>query len=194
MIRERVGGQMTLVEAHNPIKVSIQQFYGIEINDFAVTVAKTALWIAESQMLEETKSIVYGFNDDFLPLKTYVNITEGNALSLDWNEVIPATGLSYIMGNPPFVGARWMNKEQKKDMELVFHGIKDFGNLDFVTAWYKKRQVITFRTEIYLLHLFQPILLHKVNSLQYFWKPLFEMGIHINFLLIERSVGIVKRI
>ena len=91
VIRERVGGQMTLVEAHNPIKVSIQQFYGIEINDFAVTVAKTALWIAESQMLEETKSIVYGFNDDFLPLKTYVNITEGNALRLDWNEVIPAT-------------------------------------------------------------------------------------------------------
>lgn len=192
VIRERVGGQMTLVEAHNPIKVSIQQFYGIEINDFAVTVAKTALWIAESQMLEETKSIVYGFNDDFLPLKTYVNITEGNALRLDWNEVIPATGLSYIMGNPPFVGARWMNKEQKKDMELVFHGIKDFGNLDFVTAWYK-RQVITFRTEIYLLHLFQPILLHKVNSLQYFGSHYLKWG-YISILLIERSVGIVKRI
>ena len=83
MIRERVGGQITLGEVHNPIKVSIQQFYGIEINDFAVTVAKTALWIAESQMLEETKNIVYGFNDDFLPLKTYVNITEGNALRID---------------------------------------------------------------------------------------------------------------
>lgn len=81
---------MTLVEVNNPIRVSIQQFYGIEINDFAVTVAKTALWIAESQMLEETKNIVYGFNDDFLPLKTYVNITEGNALRIDWNDVIPA--------------------------------------------------------------------------------------------------------
>ena len=75
VIKEKVNGQMTLGEVNNPIKVSIQQFYGIEINDFAVTVAKTALWIAESQMLEETKSIVYGFNDDFLPLKTYVNIT-----------------------------------------------------------------------------------------------------------------------
>lgn len=83
VIRERVGGQITLGEVHNPIKVSIQQFYGIEINDFAVTVAKTALWIAESQMLEETKNIVYGFNDDFLPLKTYVNITEGNALKIE---------------------------------------------------------------------------------------------------------------
>ena len=77
--------------------MSIQQFYGIEINDFAVTVAKTALWIAESQMLEETKNIVYGFNDDFLPLKTYVNITEGNALRIDWNEGGPVERLSYIM-------------------------------------------------------------------------------------------------
>ena len=98
VIKEKVGGQMTLVEVNNPIRVSIQQFYGIEINDFAVTVAKTALWIAESQMLEETKNIVYGFNDDFLPLKTYVNITEGNALRIDWNDVIPAEKLSFIMG------------------------------------------------------------------------------------------------
>ena len=95
VIREKVGGQMTLGEVHNPIKVSIQQFYGIEINDFAVTVAKTALWIAESQMLEETKNILYGFNDDFLPLKTYVNITEGNALRMDWNDVILSDQLSY---------------------------------------------------------------------------------------------------
>ena len=102
VIREKMSGQMTLAQVHNPIKVSIQQFYGIEINDFAVTVGKTALWIAESQMLEETKSIVFGFNDDFLPLKTYVNITEANALRIDWNDVVPAERLNYIMGNPPF--------------------------------------------------------------------------------------------
>ena len=134
---------MTLVEAHNPIKVSIQQFYGIEINDFAVTVAKTALWIAESQMLEETKSIVYGFNDDFLPLKTYVNITEGNALRLDWNEVIPATGLSYIMGNPPFVGYSYQSESQKKDIENVYvdengKSTSTAGKIDYVAAWYFK--------------------------------------------------------
>ena len=110
VIREKMGGQMTIGEVHNPIKVSIQQFYGIEINDFAVIVGKTALWIAESQMLEETKSIVYGFNDDFLPLKTYVNITEANALRIDWNDVVPAEKLSYIMGNPPFVGYSLQNK------------------------------------------------------------------------------------
>lgn len=92
------------IAASDIIKVSIQQFYGIEINDFAVTVAKTALWIAESQMLEETKNIIYGLDGDFLPLKTYVNITEDNALRIDWNDVISADELNYIMGNPPFVG------------------------------------------------------------------------------------------
>ncbi|MGO5337811.1 DNA methyltransferase [Bilifractor sp. LCP19S3_H10] len=98
VLQEKQNGQITFVSnSLNPIRVSIQQFYGIEINDFAVTVAKTALWIAESQMLEETKSILYGFNQDFLPLKTYVNITEGNALRLDWNKVVPKDKLMYIM-------------------------------------------------------------------------------------------------
>ena len=86
------------------IKVSIGQFYGIEINDFAVTVAKTALWIAESQMMNETEEILH-INLDFLPLKSYANIVEGNALRTDWETVVPKDKLNYIMGNPPFVGA-----------------------------------------------------------------------------------------
>lgn len=180
VIREKVDGQMTLGEVNNPIKVSIQQFYGIEINDFAVTVAKTALWIAESQMLEETKSIVYGFNDDFLPLKSYVNITEGNALRIDWNDVIPVNQLSYIMGNPPFVGARWMSKEQKKDMELVFQGIKDFGNLDFVTAWYKKASDYIQNTNVFVAFVSTNTITQGEQP-AIFWKPLFDMGIHINY-------------
>lgn len=138
VIKEKVNGQMTLVEVNNPIKVSIQQFYGIEINDFAVTVAKTALWIAESQMLEETKSIVYGFNDDFLPLKTYVNITEGNALRIDWNSVVLADKLTYIMGNPPFVGHQWRSQSQVDDMKIAFYDLNKHGKLDYVCAWYNK--------------------------------------------------------
>ena len=184
VIREKVGGQMTLGDVHNPIRVSIQQFYGIEINDFAVTVAKTALWIAESQMMEETKNIVYGFNDDFLPLKTYVNITEGNALRLDWNNVISKSRLNYVMGNPPFVGARWMNKDQKKDqkkdMEYVFKGIKDFGNLDFVTAWYKKASDYILNTDI-CVSFVSTNTITQGEQPAIFWKPLFEMGIHINY-------------
>ena len=153
VIQEKIGGQMTLGEAYNPIKVSIQQFYGIEINDFAVTVAKTALWIAESQMLEETKSIVYGFNEDFLPLKTYVNITEGNALRIDWNDVIPAEKLSYIMGNPPFVGFSFQSKEQKADILSVYidekgKPYKSAGKVDYVAGWYFKASQYIWKTQI----------------------------------------------
>ena len=104
--RERITkGQIAMgVEETNPIRVSIGQFYGIEINDFAATVAKTALWIAESQMMKQTEDIVH-MNLDFLPLKSYVNIVEGNALRIDWETVVPKAELNYIMGNPPFVGA-----------------------------------------------------------------------------------------
>ncbi|MBO5515931.1 MAG: class I SAM-dependent DNA methyltransferase, partial [Schwartzia sp.] len=119
------------------IQVSIGQFYGIEINDFAVTVAKTALWIAEAQMMQETESIVH-MNLDFLPLKSYANIVEGNALRLDWESVVPRDKVDYIMGNPPFVGARLMGAEQKADVNKIFDGWKNVGNLDYVACWYKK--------------------------------------------------------
>ena len=132
-------GQLTFANdgEYNPIKVSIGQFYGIEINDFAVTVARTALWIAESQMMKETEDIVH-MNLDFLPLKSYSHIVEGNALRIDWNDVIPKEKLNYIMGNPPFVGARLMTISQKEDMSEVFGKIKGIGNLDFVAAWFYK--------------------------------------------------------
>ena len=121
----------------DPIKVSIGQFYGIEINDFAVTVAKTALWIAESQMLRETEEIVH-FVLDFLPLKSYANIVEANALRIDWETVVPKDKLNYIMGNPPFVGHQWRSREQVKDMEIAFHDLKKHGKLDYVAAWYNR--------------------------------------------------------
>ena len=135
VIKELQGGQITFgFDGSSPIQVSIDQFYGIEINDFAVTVAKTVLWIAESQMMKETEDIVH-MNLDFLPLTTNAFIVEGNALQLDWENVVPQNQLSYIMGNPPFVGFTFMSQEQKKDMQNIFPGVK---NLDFVCAWYKK--------------------------------------------------------
>lgn len=135
MDKKQVAGQISFVGTSYPIKVSIQQFYGIEINDFAVTVAKTALWIAESQMLDETKTIEY-LNVNFLPLKTYVNIIEGNALRIEWNNVVSSWKVDYIMGNPPFVGYDFMSNTQKEDMEHFF-GVKT-NRLDYVTAWYIK--------------------------------------------------------
>ena len=190
-IRERYHGQAFLgFEEVNPIKVSIQQFYGIEINDFAVTVATTALWISEAQMLRETEKITRR-DIDFLPLKSYHNIREGNALRMDWDIIeIPSdiptihannvhlivepqpqvasepiveydelnvvanrfdgnakpevqryqVSYDYIIGNPPFVGARMMaqGSSQKKDVENLFGKIKDVQDLDYVCCWYKK--------------------------------------------------------
>lgn len=124
-------------QAKDIIKVSIQQFYGIEINDFAVSVAKTALWIAESQMLEETKDIFYA-DWDFLPLKTYTHIHEGNALTMDWNDVIPNYACHYIMGNPPFVGFKFATKEQKDSLKIAINKDVKASLLDFVCGWYFK--------------------------------------------------------
>ena len=134
VIRERHHGQSFLgFEEVNPIKVSINQFYGIEINDFAVTVAMTALWISEAQMLAETERIIHQ-DINFLPLKAYSNIVVGNALQVEWKDVVSKERLSYIIGNPPFVGFTFMSAEQKQDMEHVFPKVK---NLDLVCAWYK---------------------------------------------------------
>lgn len=133
VLRELYKGQIVLGDAVNPIKVGIDQFYGFEINDFAVTVAKTALWIAESQMMKETEDIV-SMHLDFLPLKTNATIIECNALRIDWWRYVDRHSLSYIIGNPPFVGFTYMTEEQKADMQALFPKVK---NLDLVCGWYK---------------------------------------------------------
>ena len=133
--------EQIVLDMDDPIKVSIGQFYGIEINDFAVTVAKTALWIAESQMMKETEDVVH-MSLDFLPLKSYANIVEGNALRMDWESVVPKHTLDYIMGNPPFVGASMMTKVQKDEAVAVFGKGKRINSIDYVGAWYHKAAVL----------------------------------------------------
>lgn len=164
----------------NPIRVSIHQFYGIEINDFASTVARTALWIAESQMMHETEDIV-GAQLDFLPLKTYSHITIGNALRVDWNDVCPREELDYIFGNPPFVGARLMTAEQKKDMTDVFGAKwKNVGELDYVACWYKKAADMMTGTQIRTA-LVSTNSICQGESVGNLWRPLMESGVHIDF-------------
>lgn len=172
-------------QAQDIIKVSIQQFYGIEINDFAVSVAKTALWIAESQMLEETKDIFYA-DWDFLPLKTYTHIHEGNALRMDWNKVIPNYACHYIMGNPPFIGYGLQTKEQKEDIKNVYvdqngKPLKNSGKIDFVAGWYYKAAQYIYKQKTQVAFV-------STNSItqgdQVFavWKPLYDLfNIQINF-------------
>ena len=171
-------GQIVL-DLGNPIQVSISQFYGIEINDFAVTVAKTALWIAESQMMKETEDVVH-MALDFLPLKTNAYIVEGNALRQDWETVVPKGQLNYIMGNPPFVGARLMDASQKSDVNLTFDGWKNAGNLDYVSCWYKKAADLMQGTDIRSA-LVSTNSVSQGESVANLWKPLFGSGVHIDF-------------
>ncbi len=164
------------------IKVNISQFYGIEINDFACTVAKTALWIAESQTLKETSAIA-GRAIDFLPLKTNAYIHEGNALRIDWSEVIAPERLNYIMGNPPFVGARWMSKEQKQDVIDIF-GSKwqGVGDLDYVCCWYMKAAEMMKTNPAIKAALVSTNSITQGGAVINLWKPLFEQyGIHFDF-------------
>lgn len=166
----------------SPIKVSIGQFYGIEINDFAVTVARTALWIAESQMMKATEDIVH-MSLDFLPLKSHANIVEGNALRLDWESVVSKYELNYIMGNPPFIGARMMKQAsvQKKEVQDLFGKIRDVQDLDYVTCWYKIAAQMIQGTRIEVCFV-------STNSIcqgaqvPILWNVLFnDYHIHINF-------------
>lgn len=173
-------GQVTMYSAsESPIQVSISQFYGIEINDFAVTVAKTALWIAESQMMKETEKILL-VPLEFLPLKTNAFIVEGNALRVDWESVVPKSKLNYIMGNPPFVGARLMGKEQKADVNTIFPGWKNAGNLDYVCCWYKKASDMMQGTSVRSA-LVSTNSVSQGESVANLWKPLFDAGVHIDF-------------
>ena len=163
----------------DPISVKISQFYGIEINDFAVKVAQTALWIAEAKMLHETENLL-GKRIAFLPLKTSANIHERNALRTDWESIVPKNELSYILGNPPFVGARLMNDAQKSDVFNIFDGVKNNGNLDYVACWYKKAADLMKGTYIRTA-LVSTNSITQGEQVAILWKTLFEQGVHIDF-------------
>ena len=177
-------GQIML-DMGNPIQVSIGQFYGIEINDFAVTVAKTALWIAESQMMKETEDVVH-MTLDFLPLKSYANITEANALRADWESVIPKHELNYIMGNPPFVGYSFQSKAQKDDILSVYvdekgKPYKTAGKIDYVSGWYFKAAQLIQGTNIRAAFV-STNSITQGEQVAAVWKPLYDrFGIHIDF-------------
>ena len=185
VLQELFQGQSMLGAFKNPIRVGIHQFYGIELNDFAVTVAKTALWIAEAQMMTETERIVQ-MNLDFLPLKNYGHIVEGNALRIDWAEVIPAAELDYIIGNPPFVGYSLQGKEQKEDILSLYvdekgKPYKTAGKIDYVAGWYFKAAQLMAGTRIRTAFVSTNSICQG-EQVAGVWKPLYgRFGIHIDF-------------
>ncbi len=168
----------------NPVKVDIHQFYGIEINDFAVTVATTALWISESQMLAETERII-SHDLEFLPLKSFPNIHEANALRIDWRSLFETTEQSeiseglphsgklpdYIMGNPPFIGYAYQDKAQKEDLSVV---CPECGrNIDYVAGWYYQAARMMQGTNIKAA-LVSTNSITQGEQVAAIWKPLIE--------------------
>lgn len=165
----------------NPIKVKIDQFYGIEINDFAVAVAKTALWIAEEQMMDVTQEILFTVLD-FLPLSSNDNIHEGNALRMDWNEVLPANQCSYIIGNPPFVGSSLRSNIQTEDMEYkAFANENKWGKVDYCGAWYYLASEMMVENPAIKGALVSTNSICQGEQVEPMWKRLFAKGIVINF-------------
>ena len=180
VIRERHHGQSFLgFDEVNPVKVGIHQFYGIEINDFAVTVATTALWISEAQMLRETEKIIKR-DINFLPLKSYTNIVEGNALRVDWQSVVPKEKLNFIIGNPPFVGQAMRTKEQTEDLKEVFAPSKDYGKLDYVAGWFKKAADLIEGTDAEAAFVSSNSICQG-ESVNLFWQKLLGNCLYINF-------------
>ena len=182
-IRLETNGESVLDvgQAEDWIHVSIQQFYGIEINDFAVSVAKTALWIAENQMMKETQNLIYAPGWNFLPLHTYTKIHEADALKMDWNKVIPNYACHYVISNPPFVGARRMSREQKNELKDVSDNIKGVGNLDYVSGWYFKLAKYIQNTKIEACFVSTNSIVQG-NQVAILWQPLLKKyKLHINF-------------
>jgi methylase len=178
-IKLYVGDTVLLDVGYDLVKVKISQLYGIEINDFAVSVANAALWIAESQMLEETMSIVYS-NIDFLPIKSYSNIVEGNALRLNWEEIVPKDKLSYIIGNPPFVGANSVSKSQKEELLDLFGKKSNAGILDYVSGWYAKAANLIEQSQIKCAFV-STNSITQGEQVSVLWEYLSSKGVFIDF-------------
>ena len=184
-IKLYVGDTVLLDVGYDLVKVKISQLYGIEINDFAVSVANAALWIAESQMLEETLSIAYS-NIEFLPIKSYSNIVEGNALKLNWEEIVPKEKLSYIIGNPPFVGHSIQNEQQKKEIRSIYvdENGKEYnlaGKIDYVAGWYFKAASLISNTNIKVAFVSTNSICQGEQVVGV-WQPLYKrFGVNIDF-------------
>ena len=170
------GGDLEL----NPIKISVKNFFGIEIFSFGVEIAKTALWIAEHQMLRETEKILGHDIDGYLPLTDYNNIFCENSLQMRWEKICPKNNLNFIIGNPPFIGKSFRNKFQQFDMENIFKNVQGFGNLDYVACWFKKTADFIENTKIRAAFLATNSVCQGI-AVPPLWDNLFDRNFHIDF-------------
>ena len=160
--------------------VSIKQFYGIEIEEFPVEIARVSMWLMEHVMNREFGDF-FGQVFPSIPLRDSAHITCANALTTDWETVVSAEKLSFIMGNPPFGGASTMSKTQKADVLSVLDNIKNAGSLDFVTGWYKKASDICQLNPSVECAFVSTNSICQGEQVAPLWGTLFKDGVHINF-------------
>ncbi|HPX27271.1 MAG TPA: N-6 DNA methylase, partial [Treponemataceae bacterium] len=146
VIKELLGGERSL-DIGTLVKVNVDQFYGIEIEEFPSMIAQTAMWLMDHQMNMLVRDM-FGEYYVRIPLRATSSIRCENSLRTDWESIVPKKELSYILGNPPFVGFTYMSSSQKEDMGIIFENSKNSGVLDFVTAWYKKAAEYIQETDI----------------------------------------------
>lgn len=175
------GGQSEIsfeeAEGEGPVKVTLANFHGIEVNDFACCVARTALWIAEKQADINTAKVVKRVYDE-LPLKEYGTIIHGNSLRVDWADAVPSADLDYIIGNPPFIGYSNLNAEQKTDRAGIFG--KAGGVLDYVACWYRKAADFTRGSHTRCAFVSTNSICQG-QQVEPLWRPLFDDGVKIDF-------------
>ncbi len=170
------------LDFNSVIKCDVNQFYGIEIDSFSAQIAQVALWIIDHQMNIEA-SLYFGASFARLPLGEHATIANGNSLEINWNEVLDARDCNYILGNPPFVGARQMksNSTQKKDLLRIFSGVNGAGDFDYVTCWYMKATTYIQGSKIEVAFVSTNSICQGIH-VGTFWKELIEKkGVYINF-------------
>ncbi|MBR1997808.1 MAG: class I SAM-dependent DNA methyltransferase [Akkermansia sp.] len=173
-------GSDWMLSANDVCLVNVNQFYGIEIEDFPAQIAQVAMWLMDHLMNIEVGNY-FGEAYARIPLIASASIVRGNALQIDWETVVPKEKLNYIMGNPPFSGARFMSKEQKGDLLKIFNGVKNAGDLDFVTCWFKIAATIMQGTNIKTAFVATNSVCQG-QSVAIIWKHLKQdLGIDIHF-------------
>ncbi|OYW84706.1 hypothetical protein B7Z17_03655, partial [Candidatus Saccharibacteria bacterium 32-49-10] len=164
---------------YGQLQVNVDQMYGIEIEEFPSLIAQTALWLTDQQMNMEF-SHASGKLFKRLPLVASATIVNANALTTDWATVIEPSKLNYILGNPPFLGKQYQDKEQKDSFAAVWDGVKGAGVLDFVTAWHKKAAELIQHTSIHVA-LVSTNSITQGEQVGILWGELFEKGIRLDF-------------
>lgn len=178
--KDKNGERQGVIDISLLSKIDVDQFYGIEINEFPVRIAEAALWLTDHQMNMQLADM-FGIAYVRLPLQTAAHIHHTNALQVDWKEILPPEKCSYVLGNPPFSGSNFQSKEQKQDLRKILHDIQGNGIMDYVTAWFMLAAQYIQHTTIQVAFVSTNSITQGVQA-SLLWKSLYEMyRISINF-------------